>query len=89
MVAAEPNELESQLRALVEKISAYVEQFHGGTVEFVSLDSKQQKVRLGGGLSGLSPAPVHPARLGGGNHSSILSRHRSNRRAITLAEGRS
>jgi Fe-S cluster biogenesis protein NfuA len=61
MVAAEPNELESQLRALVEKISAYVEQFHGGTVEFVSLDSKQLKVRLGGACLGcpLLPSTLH------------------------------
>lgn len=61
MVAAEPNELESQLRALIEKISAYVEQFHGGTVEFVSLDSKQLKVRLGGACLGcpLLPSTLH------------------------------
>ena len=61
MVTAEPNELESQLRALVEKISAYVEQFHGGSVEFVSLDGKQLKVRLGGACLGcpLLPSTLH------------------------------
>lgn len=61
MVTAEPNELEAQLRALIEKISAYVEQFHGGTVEFVSLEGKQLKVRLGGACLGcpLLPSTLH------------------------------
>jgi Fe-S cluster biogenesis protein NfuA len=61
MVAAQPNELEAQLRALIEKISAYVEQFHGGTVEFVSLEDKQLKVRLGGACLGcpLLPSTLH------------------------------
>ena len=61
MVAAEPNELEAQLRTLIEKISAYVEQFHGGTVEFVSLEDKHLKVRLGGACLGcpLLPSTLH------------------------------
>ena len=39
---------EDQVRNLVEKISAYVEQFHGGAVEFVSFDGNRLEVRLGG-----------------------------------------
>ena len=61
MVAEESNEREAQLRALIDKISAYVEQFHGGTVEFVSFDGKQLKVRLGGACLGcpLLPSTLH------------------------------
>jgi Fe-S cluster biogenesis protein NfuA len=61
MMAEKPNELETQLRALIEKISAYVEQFHGGSVEFVSFDGKQLKVRLGGACLGcpLLPSTLH------------------------------
>jgi len=38
MVATETHDRETQLRDLLDKLSAYVEQFHGGTVEFVSFD---------------------------------------------------
>jgi Fe-S cluster biogenesis protein NfuA len=52
---------EDQLRALVERLSAYVEQFHGGRVEFVSLDGTRLKVRLGGACLGcpLLPSTLH------------------------------
>ncbi|MBI5950902.1 MAG: NifU family protein [Chloroflexi bacterium] len=61
MVTAEPNEREAQLRALIDKISAYVEQFHGGTVEFLSFDGRQLKVRLGGACLNcpLLPSTLH------------------------------
>lgn len=50
-----------QIRTLVEKISAYVEQFHGGAVEFVSFDGNRLEVRLGGACLGcpLSPSTLH------------------------------
>lgn len=52
---------EEHLRALVEQLSAYVEQFHGGSVEFVSLHGKRLTVRLGGACLGcpLVPATLH------------------------------
>lgn len=52
---------EDQVRNLVEKISAYVEQFHGGSVEFVSFDGNRLEVRLGGACLGcpLSPSTLH------------------------------
>ena len=52
---------EQQLRALLEKIDAYVEQFHGGNVDFVDFDGQVLKVRLGGACIGcpLSPATLH------------------------------
>jgi Fe-S cluster biogenesis protein NfuA len=61
MVATEAHDRETQLRDLLDKLSAYVEQFHGGTVEFVSFDGKQLKVRLGGACLGcpLVPSTLH------------------------------
>jgi len=52
---------EDQLRALVENISAYIEHFHGGSVELVSYDGEVVKVRLGGACLGcpLSPSTLH------------------------------
>ena len=61
MVATETNDRETQLRCLLDKLSAYVEQFHGGTVEFVSFDGKQLRVRLGGACLNcpLLPSTLH------------------------------
>jgi Fe-S cluster biogenesis protein NfuA len=61
MVVPESADQETQLRGLLDKISAYVEQFHGGTVEFVSLNGKQLKVRLGGACLNcpLLPSTLH------------------------------
>lgn len=52
---------EDQLRGLIDKLSAYVEQFHGGTVEFVSFDGMSLKVRLGGACLNcpLLPSTLH------------------------------
>ena len=62
MVAIETHDREAQLRGLLDKLSAYVEQFHGGTVEFVSFDGKQLKVRLGGACL---DCPLLPSTLHG------------------------
>jgi len=50
-----------QIKALIEQLSAYIEHFHGGSVEFVSFDGKTLKVKLGGACLGcpLSPATLH------------------------------
>ncbi len=52
---------EERLRALVNNLSAYIEQFHGGSVEIISFDGKVLKVRLGGACLGcpLSPSTLH------------------------------
>lgn len=52
---------EQRLRALVEKISAYIEHFHGGSVEMVSFDGKILKVHMGGACQGcpLTPSTLH------------------------------
>ena len=61
MVTPTIKDNESQLRGLIEKLSSYVEQFHGGTVEFVSFDGKTVKVRLGGACLNcpLLPSTLH------------------------------
>jgi Fe-S cluster biogenesis protein NfuA len=53
--------LEEQMRALLEQLSAYIEQYHGGSVEMVSFDGKILNVRLGGACSGcpLLPSTLH------------------------------
>jgi CRP-like cAMP-binding protein len=53
---------EQQVRSLLERLSAYVEQFHGGSVDYVSFDGKTLKVRLGGACLG---CPLQPATLHG------------------------
>ncbi len=53
--------VEEQIRGLVESLSAYIEQYHGGSVELVSFDGKLLKVKLGGACLGcpLSPVTLH------------------------------
>lgn len=53
--------LEEQVRVLIQRLSAYIEQFHGGSVEYISFDGKVLKVRLGGACLGcpLSPNTLH------------------------------
>lgn len=52
---------EERLRALIERISAYIEQFHGGSVEIVSFDGKVLTVKLGGACQecALTPNTLH------------------------------
>lgn len=52
---------EEQLKVLLERVGAYIEQFHGGSVEFVEYKEGILKVRLGGACLGcpLSPTTLH------------------------------
>ncbi len=52
---------QDQLLALVDQLSAYIEQFHGGSVQVVSFDGRVLRVRLGGACLGcpLSPNTLH------------------------------
>ena len=52
---------QESLRALIEQLSAYIEQFHGGSVEMVSYEGDVLKVRLGGACLGcpLLPSTLH------------------------------
>jgi len=53
--------IEEQVQVLIQRLSAYIEQFHGGSVEYISFDGKVLKVRLGGACLGcpLSPNTLH------------------------------
>ncbi len=55
------NDVEKQVRALLENINAYIELYHGGSVEMVALEGNKLKVRLGGACLGcpLSPTTLH------------------------------
>jgi len=63
MVAPNLNESskDEQVRALLERISAYIEHFHGGSVEMVALEGNVLKVHLGGACLGcpLLPSTLH------------------------------
>jgi CRP-like cAMP-binding protein len=52
---------EEQLKVLLDQLSAYIEQFHGGSVDFVAFDGEVLKVHLGGACLGcpLSPSTLH------------------------------
>jgi len=52
---------EQRLEALIDQISAYIEQYHGGSVEMVSFDGNNLVVKLGGACLGcpLSPSTLH------------------------------
>lgn len=43
---------DEMIRGLVTQISAYIEQYHGGSVEFISFENEELKVRLGGACIG-------------------------------------
>ena len=51
-----------QMENLVQSISAYIEQYHGGSAELVSFDGEVVKVRLGGACTG---CPLSAATLKG------------------------
>ncbi|MCE1254956.1 MAG: NifU family protein [Anaerolineae bacterium] len=43
---------EQQLKGLIEQLDAYISQYHGGSVELVSLKDDHVKVHLGGACLG-------------------------------------
>ena len=43
---------EEMVRGLVAQIGSYIEQYHGGSAEMISLDGDELKVRLGGACIG-------------------------------------
>ena len=62
MTTSANHTVEDQIKSLVAQISAYIEQFHGGSVEFVSFDGSKLEVRLGGACLG---CPLLPSTLQG------------------------
>jgi len=53
---------EERLKALIEQLDAYINHFHGGSVELVSFDGKVLVVHLGGACLG---CPLSPTTLQG------------------------
>jgi Fe-S cluster biogenesis protein NfuA len=53
---------EEQIKGLLAQVSAYIEQYHGGSVEYVSLTDNQLTVRVGGACTG---CPLLPSTLQG------------------------
>jgi Fe-S cluster biogenesis protein NfuA len=51
-----------QMANLIQSISAYIEQYHGGSAELVSFDGEVVRVRLGGACTG---CPLSTATLKG------------------------
>jgi Fe-S cluster biogenesis protein NfuA len=45
---------EQKVRELVQSLSAYIEQYHGGSVEMIGLDKGTLQVELGGACEGCS-----------------------------------
>jgi Fe-S cluster biogenesis protein NfuA len=52
---------EDRIRALVEVLSAYIEQYHGGWVRMAAFDGRVLKVEMGGACQGcpLSAGTLH------------------------------
>ena len=52
---------QERMQALIVQLNAYIEQFHGGSVELVYFDGKVVRVKLGGSCLGcpLSPNTLH------------------------------
>jgi Fe-S cluster biogenesis protein NfuA len=53
---------EEMMLGLISQISSYIEQYHGGSVELVSYEDDEVKVRLGGACIG---CPLSTATLQG------------------------
>ena len=53
--------VQEQMKGLIEQLDAYINTYHGGTVEMIAFDGKVLKVHLGGACLGcpLSPSTVH------------------------------
>ena len=52
---------EERMQVLIDRLSAYIEQYHGGSVEMVDFDGQVVKVKLGGACLGcpLLPSTLH------------------------------
>lgn len=54
MKEVEKNLRVEQMKNLIQSISAYIEQYHGGSAELISFEGDVVKVKLGGACTGCS-----------------------------------
>jgi Fe-S cluster biogenesis protein NfuA len=54
--------VEEKIRALIDQLNAYIEQYHGGSVELERIEGNDVFVRLGGACE---DCPLSPATLQG------------------------
>lgn len=54
--------VEEKIQALIDQLNAYIEQYHGGSVEFARIEGNTVYVRLGGACE---DCPLSPATLQG------------------------
>ena len=54
--------IKEKVHGLIEQLDAYIAQYHGGRVEFVSLEGDTLTVRMGGACA---ECPLQPATLKG------------------------
>ena len=61
MTTTEATSIDDPLRHLIENLNAYIEQYHGGTVEYISFDGHILEVKLGGACLNcpLLPSTLH------------------------------
>jgi len=52
---------EERMRGLIENLSSFIEQYHGGAVEMESFDGETLKIKMSGACLGcpLSPVTLH------------------------------
>ncbi len=52
---------DERMQTLIDRLSAYIEQYHGGSVEMVDFNGEVVKVKLGGACLGcpLLPSTLH------------------------------
>jgi len=62
MKEVENNLRAEQMQNLIKSISAYIEQYHGGSAELISFEDNIVKVKLGGACLG---CPLSTATLNG------------------------
>jgi len=62
MKTVEKNLRAEQMKQLIQSISAYIEQYHGGSAELISFEEDVVKVKLGGACLG---CPLATATLKG------------------------
>ncbi|MGA2112679.1 MAG: NifU family protein [Anaerolineales bacterium] len=50
-----------RMKALLEALNAYIEHYHGGSVQLVSFDGRRLRIKMGGACLGcpLSPTTLH------------------------------